>query len=114
MSKRMDLSITQDVFRNIGGKRNAGQFRIDFANFGNLLNHNWGASQRFIAPVTAGQRGADSHKPDGRCAGTRELSPRGCQQRTGDEELPAGELSFAEHAGPDVYQFMLSFRYTFN
>jgi len=49
---RMDLSITQDVFRNIGGGRNAGQFRIDFINFGNLLNSNWGVSQRLVVPTT--------------------------------------------------------------
>jgi len=48
----MDLSITQDVFRNIGGGRNAGQFRIDFINFGNLLNSNWGVSQRLVVPTT--------------------------------------------------------------
>ena len=48
----MDLSLTQDVFHNIKGKRNTGQFRIDFTNFGNLLNHNWGVSERFVVPVT--------------------------------------------------------------
>jgi hypothetical protein len=52
MLNRMDLSITQDVFHNISGKRNAGQFRIDFTNFGNLLNHNWGVSQRLVVPIT--------------------------------------------------------------
>ena len=44
----MDLSLTQDVFKNIKGKRNAGQFRIDIQNFGNLLNSNWGVGQRVI------------------------------------------------------------------
>ena len=73
MVKRMDLSITQDVFHNIAGKRNAGQFRIDFTNFGNLLNHNWGVSQRLVVPTHAGQRGADSDERWRRCAGTREL-----------------------------------------
>ena len=43
----MDLSFMQDVFRNIGGKRNSGQFRLDVTNFGNLLNSDWGVSQRF-------------------------------------------------------------------
>ena len=40
--KRLDLSLTQDVFTNIGGERHRFQFRIDIINFGNLLNHNWG------------------------------------------------------------------------
>ncbi len=43
----------QDIFRNIGGKRNAGQIRLDMTNFGNLLNHNWGVSQRLVLPTTA-------------------------------------------------------------
>ncbi len=45
---KLDLSVTQDVFKNIKGKRNAGQFRIDIQNFGNLLNSNWGVGQRVI------------------------------------------------------------------
>ena len=42
----MDLSISQDVFARLGGQRNTGQFRLDFINFGNLLNSDWGVSQR--------------------------------------------------------------------
>ena len=45
---KLDLSVTQDIFKNIKGKRNAGQFRIDIQNFGNLLNSNWGVGQRVI------------------------------------------------------------------
>ena len=45
---KLDLSLTQDVFKNIKGKRNAGQFRIDIQNFGNLLNSDWGVGQRVI------------------------------------------------------------------
>ena len=33
-------------FPNISSRRYAGQFRIDFTNFGNLLNSNWGVGQR--------------------------------------------------------------------
>ena len=36
------------MFKNIKGKRNAGQFRIDIQNFGNLLNSDWGVGQRVI------------------------------------------------------------------
>ena len=48
MVHRLDFSLTQDVFKNIKGKRNAGQFRIDIQNFGNLINSDWGVGQRFI------------------------------------------------------------------
>jgi hypothetical protein len=107
MVKRMDLSIMQDVFHNIGGKRNAGQFRIDFLNFGNLLNDTWGVSQRLVVPITqaygaqiltnatADAQGRASY----RMAVVNQLVTRTFQSASG--------LS-------DVYQFMLSFRYSFN
>jgi len=43
---RFDLSVTQDVFVKIKGKRNAFQIRADILNFGNMLNNEWGVSQR--------------------------------------------------------------------
>jgi len=45
---RLDLSLAQEVFKDILGKRNAFQFRIDILNFGNLLNKNWGVGQRLV------------------------------------------------------------------
>ena len=49
MVKRIDFSITQDAFANLGGERHRFQFRVDFINFGNLLNKNWGVSQRLVS-----------------------------------------------------------------
>jgi hypothetical protein len=43
---RFDLSVAQDVFVKIKGKRNAFQIRADILNFGNMLNNEWGVSQR--------------------------------------------------------------------
>lgn len=48
MVYRVDLSISQDLFTNFMGKRNTLQFRIDFLNFTNLLNKDWGVSQRMV------------------------------------------------------------------
>ena len=48
MVKRLDLSVTQEVFHDLAGGRHSGQVRLDITNFGNLLNHDWGASQRII------------------------------------------------------------------
>jgi hypothetical protein len=45
---RTDLSISQDVFKSIAGRRNSLQFRVDIANFGNLLNSDWGVGQRLV------------------------------------------------------------------
>jgi hypothetical protein len=47
---RFDLSVAQDLFVKIGGKRNAFQIRADILNFGNMLNNKWGVSQRAGAP----------------------------------------------------------------
>ncbi len=47
---RLDLSVVQDLFVKIKGERNAFQIRFDILNFTNMLNSNWGVSQRATAP----------------------------------------------------------------
>lgn len=42
---QVDVKIIQDIFTNIGGKRNTLQFTLDIFNFGNLLNKEWGIFQ---------------------------------------------------------------------
>jgi len=39
---QVDFKLVQEVFRNVGGKRNSFQFTMDVFNFGNLLNKKWG------------------------------------------------------------------------
>ena len=46
---RVDASIRQDIFTNIGGKRNTLQLTADCFNFLNLISKNWGL--RDYAPV---------------------------------------------------------------
>lgn len=108
MQRRMDLSIMQDVFKNIGGKRNLGQFRLDITNVGNLLNSNWGVSQRMVAPVTGAQGAQVLTNPgvDAQGRPTYRLA------------VVNGQLirqSFQTNTSlADVYQIMVSFRYNFN
>jgi hypothetical protein len=45
---RADLGLSQDLFTNIGGTRNALQLRADIINFTNLLNNEWGVAERLI------------------------------------------------------------------
>jgi hypothetical protein len=47
---RFDLSVTQDVFVKVKGKRNSFQIRADILNFGNMLSNRWGVSQRAGSP----------------------------------------------------------------
>jgi hypothetical protein len=83
MFNRVDVSIMQDIFKNIGGKRNAGQIRFDMTNFGNLLNHNWGVSQRLVLPHDGGQWRADPDQRRSRRTGPRQLPDGGSEQRAG-------------------------------
>ena len=46
---RLDASIKQDIFTNIGKKRNTVQISLDWFNFLNLLSKDWGI--RDFAPV---------------------------------------------------------------
>lgn len=99
--KRADLSITQDVFRNIRGRRNAGQFRIDINNVGNLINSNWGTGQRVVRNNILTSPTVDAQ---GRLAYRLQVVNNQLLSKT-----------FERTSGlADVYQFMLSFRYTFN
>ncbi|TDN39666.1 TonB-dependent receptor [Hymenobacter sp. UV11] len=43
---QVDVKILQDIFTNIGGKRNSLQVSLDIFNVGNLLNNNWGRVQQ--------------------------------------------------------------------
>jgi hypothetical protein len=114
MVKRLDLSIVQDVFHNIGGKRNAGQFRIDFTNFGNLLNHNWGVSQRVVVGTTQAEGAQILTNPgiDAQGRATYRLAVANGQLVT--KTFQPNTNLFSDTRGSDVYQFMLSFRYSFN
>jgi len=100
MVKRLDLSLSQDLFHSIAGRRHSGQIRLDITNFGNLLDHNWGVSQRLIQNQILTNATVDAQ---GRA--TYRLA------------VVNGALiskSLQTNAGiADVYVMMLSFRYTF-
>ena len=108
MFNRADLSIVQDVFKNIGGKRNAAQVRLDISNFSNLLNRDWGVSKRLVLPTT-GANGAQiltnaAADAQGRAS---------YRMAVVNNELVRSTFQGNTGLG-DVYQIMLSFRYSFN
>ncbi|MDR7209590.1 carboxypeptidase regulatory-like domain-containing protein [Flavobacterium piscis] len=61
MLHRLDLSITQDLFINIAGKRNSFQFRADILNFTNMLNKDWGVTQRATNATILNYRTTDGN-----------------------------------------------------
>ena len=100
--QKLDMSLTQNVFKNVKGRRNAGQFRIDIQNFGNLLNSDWGVGQRVIRNNILSTPAFD--------AATGHLTYR---MQVVNNQLVS--KTFESTSGLlDVYQFMLSFRYSFN
>jgi hypothetical protein len=102
--RRLDLSISQDVFHNVSGRRHAGQIRLDINNFGNMLNHDWGVGQ---TPINTRILTSPSADTQGRLS-------YNMQTFTGPNGLQLLDHTFQTTAGiSDVYVVMLSFRYTF-
>ncbi len=107
MVRRMDLSISQDVFTNLAGRRHRFQIRADFLNFGNVLSSSWGVGQRLISnsPLivpTLAQGGA--------------VDAQGRAQyrlRTINNELMTRSLEYTSELF-DVYRIQISLRYFFN
>jgi hypothetical protein len=103
---RMDFSITQDVNVKIKGEKNAFQVRFDVLNFGNMLNSDWGVSQRPTTPfgllsyVRTDADGVPVYK-----MGTQKLA---------DGSTVLARDSFQKNSSIfDVWQAQLTLRYTF-
>jgi hypothetical protein len=69
---RADLSVQQELFRNVRGARNTIRVRADIVNVGNMVNKNWGVSQQIpsgagvnagYAPLTGTQVNAATGTP---------------------------------------------------
>ena len=101
MVSRADLSVMQELFANIRGRRNAFQVRADILNVGNMLNSDWGVGQRLIRNQILTNAAAD---PQGRA--TYRLAVVNNELLTRSFET----TTFST----DVWSVMLSLRYTFN
>ena len=60
MVYRADLSISQDISRNVGGALHGLQLRLDMLNFTNWLNRNWGVSSILITNRPLASQGVDA------------------------------------------------------
>ncbi len=107
MAWRADLSIAQEIFRDLGGRRNSIQLRADILNFTNFLNSDWGVGDRFVSVqpliVPSSSQGGPA-------------DPQG--QAWHRFRAVGGELmseTFEKTAGlNDVYRIQFSIRYNFN
>ncbi|MGF1924211.1 MAG: TonB-dependent receptor, partial [Bacteroidia bacterium] len=101
---RVDLKLTQEVFKNVGKSKNSFQFTMDVFNFGNLLNKNWGTADfinnsQILVPTNMASVNATT-KPTFRMA-----------QRSGD----LVRSSFATNETlSSTYYMQFGVRYNFN
>jgi hypothetical protein len=104
---RIDLSLMQDVFAKVKGRRHSGQIRLDITNFGNMLNHDWGVGRRLVNSQILIAPSADAQ---GRL--TYNLQTANGALITSPQQTSA-TISSISGQPSDVYIMMLSFRYTF-
>ena len=104
MVKRVDLSIIQDLFPTVKGRRHSGQIRLDITNFGNLLNHDWGVGKTVLQNRILTN---PSYDTQGR------LTYNFATVNTASGVALLGNTLQTQARIDDVYVMMLSFRYTF-
>lgn len=70
----VNVKLLQDIFVNVGRKRNTIQFTLDIFNFGNLLNPSWGIFETINAPGILIPTNATSLVPGGTVKPTFQLA----------------------------------------
>jgi hypothetical protein len=100
----VDLNFLQDVFTNIGKKKNTLQFNFTVENFGNWVNKNWGVRQQLVrsnilVPVSSRAPGTTTQP-------TFRLQFDGVTPQT---QIFRDNVSFAS-----TYRLQFGFRYIFN
>ncbi len=104
MLHRLDLSVTQDFFVKIAGKKNSFQFRADILNFTNLLNRDWGVTQRVTNERVLSYRTTTANVPFYQLA--TQVDAAGTRALIKD--------TFQKNASPfDVWQAQFTLRYIF-
>lgn len=103
---KFDFKIMQDIFVNVGGKRNTIQVSLDVLNIGNLLNSNWGKSYRFTQNNILTMANRSSVTATGTTAPTFRLRPYNNEMLS---------KSFMDNIGySSTYALQLGVRYIFN
>lgn len=104
MLHRLDLSVTQDFYITIAGKKNSFQFRADILNFTNFINKNWGISQRVTNANVLNYRTTTANVPFYQLA--TQVEPNGTRVLIKD--------TFQKNASAfDVWQAQFTLRYIF-
>ncbi len=103
---QVDVKIAQDLFQNIGGKRNTLQFTLDIFNFGNLLNKNWGIFKSINASGILVPTNTASLVPGGSVKPTFRLQT--------DRNQPVTSTFRDNNSLTSTYYMQFGLRYIFN
>ncbi len=99
---RLDFNISQDLFKDIGGRKHGLTLRADFLNFTNLLNSDWGVGQRLVNAQPLTNPGVDAQ---GRAT---------YRMRVVNGQLMSQSLESTTFFPNDVDRIQFSFKYSFN
>jgi len=103
---QLDLRFAQDIFHDIGGKRNTLQFTVDIFNFGNMLNKSWGIFQSINAPAILVPTNQNAIVANGDIRPTFRLQT--------DRGMPATSTFRDNNSFNSVWYMQFGLRYTFN
>jgi len=103
-SHTFDLKITQDIFKNVCGKRNTIQVGLDVKNIGNLLNSKWGAKWSYTQSAILKQ--TNKRAGGGTTVPIYNFVKNGTETLNDDYTKTIGYSS--------TYSMQLSIRYIFN
>ncbi|WCT10657.1 TonB-dependent receptor [Mucilaginibacter jinjuensis] len=103
---QFDFKFLQDIFTNVGGKRNTIQFSLDILNVGNFLNKEWGIQRSVATSNILVPKNIASLVPGGNVKPTFTLQT--------DRNLPASQ-TFRDNVGfGSTWTMQFGFRYIFN
>jgi hypothetical protein len=103
---QVDFKLIQDLFTQIGGKRNTLQFTVDIFNFGNLLNSHWGVIKTVNAASILVPQNISALTPGGSVKPTFWLQV--------DRNNPATTTFRDNFSLTSTYYMQFGFRYIFN
>jgi hypothetical protein len=103
---QFDFRFQQDIFTNIGGKRNTIQFNFDVTNFGNLLNKDWGMQRSFGSTSILTPTNVANLTPGGTTKPTFRIQT--------DRNFPIVNGTRDNVSFSSTYTMQFGFRYIFN
>jgi hypothetical protein len=103
---QVDLKLTQDIFTNIGDRKNTLQFTLDIINFGNLLNSSWGIYKSINSSAILVPANVAALTPGGTTRPTFRMNTIG--------GVPISETFRDDNSIRSTYYMQFGLRYIFN